>query len=225
MNRRTFLAGTGAVLLAAPRAADGQKPGRVYRIGVLVQGSSATPETRNQSGFVTALKELGWIEGRNVAFEDRRATAVEQLDSFAAELVRLKADVIFASGTVATRSAKQATRTIPIVMLVGVDPVSDDLVASLPRPGGNVTGLTALSSELIAKRLGLIKEVIPRISRVAYMWNSTNPGNVSASKEFAKAAATLGLRVQHLPVSGPDELDNAFVSSWRRDPRGVVAQR
>ena len=125
-------------LLTAPLATEAQQAGRVYRIGVLVQGGPITPEMRTQSVFVTTLKELGWVEGRNIAFEDRRSMAVEQLDSFAAELVRLKVDVIYASGTLATRAAKQATRSIPIVMLVGGDPVSDDLVASPPRPGGNV---------------------------------------------------------------------------------------
>ena len=222
MNRRTFLAGTGAMLLATPLAAEGQQAGKVYRVGVLVQGDAATPEMRSQSAFVTTLKELGWIEGRNVAFEDRRAIAVEQLDAFAAEMVRLKVDVIFASGTPATRAAKQATRSIPIVMLVGVDPVLDGLVASLPRPGGNVTGLTALSSELIAKRLSLIKEVVPRISRVAYMWNPTNPGNVSASQEFTKVAATLHLKAQLLPVKGADEFDTAFASMMKENADGLL---
>jgi putative ABC transport system substrate-binding protein len=222
MDRRTFLAGTGAVLLAAPLAATGQQAGRVYRIGVLVQGGPTTTAMRTQSDFVTRLRELGWVEGRNVAFEDRRAIALGQLSSFAAELVRLKVDVIFASGTLATRAAKQATPSIPIVMLVGVDPVSDNLIASLPRPGGNITGLTGLSTELIAKRLGLIKEVIPRISRVAYMWNPTNPGNVSASKEFTRVAATLGLKGQLLPVRGADEFDSAFASMMKKSAGALV---
>jgi putative ABC transport system substrate-binding protein len=172
---QTMLVAAILLLVAAPRAAEAQQSGRVYRIGVLTAEPPRTEEERAPSTFARALQELGWVEGRNLAFEDRRSTIVEQLDSFAAELVHLKVDVILASGTPAIRAAKRATSSIPIVMLVGVDPISDGLVASLPRPGGNITGITALSSDLIEKRLGLIAQVVPHGFRVAYMWNPTNP--------------------------------------------------
>jgi putative ABC transport system substrate-binding protein len=158
----------------------------------------------------SALRELGWVEGRNLVIEDRRSMNVEQLHSLATELVHLKVDLIYASGTPATRAARQATSSIPIVMIVGVDPVSDGLVASLPRPGGNVTGITTIGAELIGKRLGLLREVIPGISRIAFMWNPANPGNVSASEEIARVAPTMGVKIQSVPVRDPNEFDSAF---------------
>jgi putative tryptophan/tyrosine transport system substrate-binding protein len=212
MDRRRFLLTSLAGALAAPLGAGAQQAGKVYRIGQLTFTAepSRSQEERAQLPFVRALGELGWVEGQNLAFEDRRSPTVAQLDSLAAELVNLKVDVIYTGGTPAIRAAKRATSSIPIVMIVGVDPVPDGLVASLPRPGGNITGITALSSELIEKRLGLISEVIPRGSRVAYMWNPTNPGNVSAWEQTKKVAPMIGVNVLPVPVSGADELDGAF---------------
>jgi putative ABC transport system substrate-binding protein len=157
-----------------------------------------------------------------LAFEERRSTTVEQLDSFAAELVDLKVDVICTDGTPAIRAARRATSSIPIVMLVGVDPVADGLVASLPRPGGNVTGITALSTDLIEKRLGLIKEVIPHGSRVAYMWNPANPGNVSAWEQTKTVARVMGVMVQPVPVPGAAELDSAFARMTTKHIGGLL---
>ena len=224
MDRRRFLATALAGTLAAPLAAEAQKAGKVYRIGLLTFTAepSRTQEERAQFPFVRALGELGWVEGQNLAFEDRRSTVVAQLDSLAAELVSLKVDVIYTGGTPAVRAAKRATSSIPIVMIVGVDPVSDGLVASLPRPGGNITGVTALSSELIEKRLGLISEVIPRGSRVAYMWNPTNLGNVSAWEQTKKVAPTIGVNVQPVPVPGADELDGAFARMAKERIGGLL---
>ena len=222
MDRRAFL-GTLA-LLAAPRAAEAQQAGRVYRIGMLSDGPPQTQEQRAQSPFVKELKALGWVEGGNVTFEDRRSTSVEQLDSLATDLVTLKVDVIYTGGTPAIRAAKRATRSIPIpiVMLVGVDPVSDGLVTSLPRPGGNITGITAFSSQLIEKRLGLIKQVVRRDSRIAYMWNPSNPGNVSAWEETKKVARTIGVTVQPVPVRDADELDGAFARMRKERVGGLL---
>jgi ABC-type uncharacterized transport system substrate-binding protein len=223
MDRRRFLLTSVAGALAAPLAADGQPAGKVYRIGLLtVTAEPLKQEERAQSPFVRELRELGWVEGQNLAFEDRRSTTVAQLDSLAAELVNLKVDVIYTGGTPAIRAAKRATSSIPIVMIVGVDPVSDGLVASLPRPGGNITGVTALSSELIEKRLGLITEVIPRGSRVAYMWNPANPGNVSAWEQTKKVAPKMGAIVQPVPVSGSEELDGAFARMTKARVGGLL---
>jgi ABC-type uncharacterized transport system substrate-binding protein len=212
--RRTGLAVVLSLgLTLVPFAAEAQPERKVYRVGVLVHGAPrTTQEARAQDPFVNALRELGWVEGRNLGVEDRRSMNVEQLHSLAAELVQLKVDVVYASGTPATRAVKQATSSIPIVMVVGVDPVSDGLVASLPRPGGNVTGITTLGSELIGKRLGLLKEVIPGVSRVAFMWNPANPGNVSTAEEVMKVAPTMGVRVQPVPVRDPEEFDSALAS-------------
>jgi putative ABC transport system substrate-binding protein len=222
VDRRRFLLTSLAGALGAPLAAGAQQVGKVYRIGMLAAESAQTQEQFAQSAFVRTLRELGWVEGRNLAFEDRRSTTVEQLDSLAAELVTLKVDVIYTGGTPAIRAAKRATSSIPIVMLVGVDPVSDGLVASLPRPGGNITGITALSSELIEKRLGLITEVIPRGSRVAYMWNPANPGNVSAWEQTKKAALVMGVIVQPAPVPGADQLDGIFARLARERIGGLL---
>jgi putative ABC transport system substrate-binding protein len=221
VDRRRFLLTSLAGVLAAPLA-GGAQAGKVYRIGMLAAEPSQTQEQLAQSAFVRTLRDLGWVEGRNLAFEDRRSTTVEQLDSLAAELVTLKVDVIYTGGTPAIRAAKRATTSIPIVMLVGVDPVLDGLVASLPRPGGNITGITALSSELVEKRLGLITEVIPRGSRVAYMWNPANPGNVSAWEQTKKVALAMGVIVQPAPVPGPDELDGVFARMAKERIGGLL---
>ena len=213
IDRRTFLAGTGAVLLAAPLAAEGQQAGKVYRVGMLLQRGPVTAEERAASTFRKALRELGWFEGQNIAYVVRTSMTVEPLDRLATELVHLKVDVIFAAGTPATRAASQATSTIPIVMQVGVDPVAQGLVASLQRPGANITGVTDIVSELHEKRLELMKQAIPGVRRVAYLWNRTNPGNASSVpsvEENRKFEQTMGLTVQSHPVQAPEEFDSAF---------------
>ena len=223
MDRRRFLlTSLAGVLVHQPLVAEAQQAGKVYRIGMLAAEASHTQEQIAHTAFVRTLRDLAWVEGRNLALEDRRSTAIAQLDSLAAELVNLKVDVIYTGGTPAIRAAKRATVSIPIVMLVGVDPVSDGLVASLARPGGNITGVTALSSELIEKRLGLISEVIPRGSRVAYMWNPANPGNVSAWEQTKKAALAMGIIVQPAPLSHEGELDGVFARMARERIGGLL---
>jgi putative tryptophan/tyrosine transport system substrate-binding protein len=209
VHRRRFLLTSLAAAVAPTSAIDAQPAEKVYRVGLL---SADAPRTQDlaQSAFVKTLRELGWVEGRNLLLEERLATTTEHLDALAAELVRLKVDVIYTGGTPAIRAAKRATSSIPLVMIVGVDPVADGLVASLPRPGGNITGVTALSSDLIEKRLGLLSEVIPRGSPIAYMWNPGNPGNVSAWEQTRKVAPTMRLTVQPAPMSAATELDGAF---------------
>jgi putative ABC transport system substrate-binding protein len=166
---------------------------------------------------------LGWIEGKNITFQRRFAeNNADRLIDLAAELVGLKVDVILAGGTLAPLAAKRVTSTIPIVMLSAGDPLGSGLVASLARPGGNVTGLSVMSTELGAKRLGLLRTLNPRVSRAAVVWNSANPYSVLVFKQTADAANTLGIEVQPLGVQASAELDNALDSLPGRQVDGLV---
>jgi putative ABC transport system substrate-binding protein len=204
-------------LLAAPLAAAAQETKKVPRIGFLVFTSS---ETRYR-GFQQGLRELGYVEGQNIAIEFRSADgSLERLSDLAAELVRLQVDVIVAGSTVGAEASKRATRTIPIVMANVVDPIGTGLVASLAKPGGNITGLTTMSEELSGKRLELIREVIPKLQRIAALWNQDNPGNVSSFKELKAAAQSLRVDVRSLAVRPPiPETDKAVETAkkWRAD--------
>jgi putative ABC transport system substrate-binding protein len=187
----------------------------VPRLGYLVTGALDAAEVRRGIDvFRQALGELGYIEGQSISIEYRAAdNRIERLPDLARELVALKVDVIFAGATPAGRAAQQATRTIPIVVSAMGDPVGDGLVASLARPGGNVTGTSFLGPELVPKRLALLRELLPRISRIAVLWH---PGAFSdrtmneMHKEAADAATTLGLRLQFVEVNDPGELERAF---------------
>ena len=215
MDRRTFLAGTGAVLLAAPRAADAQPAVKVPRIGLL-WGSSPSAGGSYLDAFRQGLRELGYVEGQNIVIENRWAEGrQERFTDLAAELVRLKVDVIVASITVAALAAKNATTTIPVVMLVVGDPVRLGVVASLARPGGNITGLTSVWDELFPKQLELLKEVVPRVSRVAVLWNPANPGHGLSLKSIEVAARSLEIHLQLQKTRGPDEFDSAFAAMTR----------
>jgi len=156
------------------------------------------------------LGELGWIEGKNLAFEGRYAEDdLDRLPLLAAELVSLDVDVIVTSGTLAPLAAKRATSTIPIVMAGAGDPIGSGLVASLARPGGNVTGLSLMETDLGGKRLELLKELLPRISRVAVLWNAANPYSSLAFQATAGAARTLGIKLQSLEIRAPADVDGA----------------
>src|SRR6266436_5488550 len=191
MDRRTFLVGTGAVLLAVPLAAEGQVP----RIGFLFYGAPGpSPEL---DAFRQGLRDLGYIEGQNITIEYRFANGqVGRLPELAAELVRLKLDVIVTPGTPASMAAKKATGTIPIVFAGVADAVGAGLVATFARPGGNITGLTSISAELGGKRLELLKVVAPKTSRVAVLYNPADRSNVLVLKELQESAPALGLTLQ-----------------------------
>ena len=205
LSRRSVLAG-GFALLAAPLAADAQQAGKVWRIGVLSPGS---PSPALLEAFREGLRELGYVDGQNIAMEWRFAEAKpERLAAVAAELVRLKVDVIFTINVPASQAAKNATKTIPIVFTWVADP--SGLVASLGRPGGNLTGLTSIAVELSGKRLELLKEALPGVSRVAVLWNSASPTATRVFRETESASRQLGMKVQPLGVRGPDDLQNAF---------------
>jgi putative ABC transport system substrate-binding protein len=221
MNRRRFLLTSLAGAVAAPLAVDAQQPGRGYRIGyIAISAPDASPSF---AAFQQGLRELGWLEGRNVVIEYRySAGRSERLPPLAAELVRLKVDVIVANAALATLAAKQATATIPIVGVALSDPVGQGLATSLVRPGGNVTGLASLFPELAAKRLELLKETLPRVSRVAVLWNAANPGNVRQIEQVRLVAQALGLKLQSIQVRGPDDFQGAFTAMTRTRPEALV---
>jgi putative ABC transport system substrate-binding protein len=209
------LSSVGALLFALSLPAEAQQPRKVYRVGYL--SVSSVNETLRQS-----LRELGYVEGKNMAIEYRRAKRVEQYPALAAELVSLKVDLIFTVGTPATRAAKNATGTIPIVMgNSSADPVRQGLVDSLARPGGNVTGVVDIMSDLAGKRLELLKETFPKLSRVAHLSSPSTPA-VAHLKESEAAARALGIRLQALQVPSPDDLEGAFRSAKEGDAEAVV---
>ena len=210
IDRRAFLAGSGAVLLAAPLAAEVQPAGKVYCIGVLEPTSMAL-NAANLDAFRQGLRELGYVEGPNMRIEYRSADGrSERFPDLAAELVRLKVDVILTRGTPAVMAAKNATGTIPVVMAASGDPVLSGVVSSLARPGGNVTGLSAVVVEVSGKRLELIREVAPGVSRVAALFNMSNPNDALQWKEIETAAPSLRVQLQLLDVRKPSDFAGAF---------------
>jgi putative ABC transport system substrate-binding protein len=212
VDRRTFLAGTGAVLLAAPLDAQAEQADRVFRIGVLGHSSASASAGRIEA-FRQGLRDLGYVEGKNVALEYRWSEGKQdRLPELARELVRRKVDVIVTHG-VGVLVAKNATTTIPIVMAIAGDPVATGLVASLARPGGNVTGLSQGTEEgLSGKRLQLLTEAAPKLSRVGVLWNRVNPAVASQIADIRSAASILGVRLQLVEFRGSDELEGALAS-------------
>jgi putative ABC transport system substrate-binding protein len=202
-------------LLAAPLVAEAQPGGKVARIGFLETGSLSA-NLRGRGSFQERLRELGYIEGRNVAFESRGADGkVDKLAGLATELIGLKVDVIVTVGSEAVLAAKQATSTIPIVMAIVSDPVGLGIIASLARPGGNITGVTDLDIEQIGKRLELLKELVPGLSRVALVWKTGHPKEQEALREAEAAARSLGIRLQRVGVRDPNEFQGAFSAMAR----------
>jgi ABC-type uncharacterized transport system substrate-binding protein len=219
-----FLAGTGAVLLAAPLAAEGQQAAKVPRIGYLAANLGANPELLE--AVRQGLRDLGYVEGRNIVIEYRSAEGQpERLPSLAAELVALKVDVIVTSGTPQALAAKQATRTVPIVFAGVSDPVRSGLVTGLAQPGGNATGSSLLAPELVGKSLEQLKQAVPGVSRVAVLWQ---PGALGerTDKEMVKgadvAARTLGVRPQFVEARGPANFDRAFSDMTKAHAGGLV---
>ncbi len=210
-------------VLTAPLAASAQQPAKVHRIGILGTVPPTTPEVaRVWEALVKGLRELGYVEGQNIVIERRYSEGrQERLPELAAELVRLKVDVIVAAGTPPPHAAKRATTTIPIVMTNHADPVGSGLVASLARPGGNITGLSLLTPELVGKHLELLKEAIRRLSRVAVLWNPANQAHALSLREAEVGARSLGVQLQILEARGPNEFDSAF-SAMTKERAGAV---
>jgi putative ABC transport system substrate-binding protein len=190
--------------------AEAQQSAKVPRIGFLVAGSASSVSAR-VAAFRQGLRELGYIEGKNIVIEWRFAEGKsERVSALAAELVRLKVDVIVSAGPAATRPAKEATVTIPIVMGFDNDPVGNRFVASLARPGGNITGLSTLAPEISGKRLELLKEIVPKLSRVAVLGASTEPDYTQVVRETELAAGALGVQLQYVDVREPKDIETAF---------------
>jgi putative tryptophan/tyrosine transport system substrate-binding protein len=213
MRRRTLIALLGAAG-AWPLAARAQQPSaKIVRIGYLMQRSERLDF---DDAFLAGLRELGYVDGRNLAIEYRWAGGGERLAALAADLVAAKVNLIVTQGAAATLAAKNATATIPIVMASSQNAVGDGLVASLSRPGGNVTGRSLYAPELTPKRLELLKETVPGLSHVALLWNVQNPGGAAQFEEAELAARTLGLAISSLDIRIPDELDEALAGAVRK---------
>ncbi len=207
-------------LLAAPLAAGAQPPAKVPRIGILRVPSPPDP---NAEAFRKGLRELGYVEGQNIAIEYRTAEGrPDRLPALAGELVTLKVDVIVAGGSVAVQAAKQATTTIPIVMSAAGDPVGAGFAGSLARPGGNITGVVNLAPELGAKRLELLKETSPSLARVAAVSNPANPAHALELREAQAAAQTLRITLLSLTAPGPEAVETAFATMVRERVRGLM---
>jgi ABC-type uncharacterized transport system substrate-binding protein len=216
VNRRTFLAGTGAVLLAAPLAAEGQQAVTIPRIGLL---GDATP----WEPFRLGLRDLGYVEGKSVVLDERSSQGQnERFADLVSELVRINMKIIVTWGTPATLAAKQATTVIPIVMAHVGDPVRSGLVSSLAHPGGNVTGVTALGPGVAAKRLELLKEAVPSAIRIAFLWNPENPDQKASFSEVQAGARALGVTLQSVEARSGDELERALTAMKHDRPSAFL---
>ena len=211
------------LVLAIIHIAEAQQLKKLPRIAYL-SANSVAGQASNLKAFRQGLGELGYMEGKNIFIEYRFADAkLDRLPALAAELVGLKVEVIVTTGPTATHPAKEATATIPIVMGMDNDPVGSGFVASLARPGGNITGLSSFSGELNGKRLELLKEIVPKLSRVAVLGTSSNPGNAQSLKETEIAAGALGLKIQYSDIRDPKDIETAFRVARSERVDGVLA--
>jgi ABC-type uncharacterized transport system substrate-binding protein len=215
MKRREFIALIGGAAAAGwPLAARAQQPGKVWRMGFIAHRYESFYDA-----LFEGLRELGYTEGQNIVIERRYAEGrAERFQEFAAEMVRLKVDIIVVVTTPAALAARNATTTIPIVHPAAIDPVGTGLVRSLAHPGGNITGLAVLNAELSAKRLEVLKEVVPGLSRGAVLWNAANPANALAWKETEDAARALGVTLQSQEVRAPKDFEGTFATMARQRP-------
>jgi putative tryptophan/tyrosine transport system substrate-binding protein len=210
MRKKFFALALCALPFALCTLTEAQQPKKVPRIAYLA-ASPASANAGRLEAFRQGLREIGYVEGENIVIEDRYAEGkFDRLPALAADLVRLKVDVIITAGPPVTRAVKEATATIPVVMAQDGDPVGNGFVASLARPGGNITGMSQLAAEISGKQLELLKETVPKLSRVAVLGTSTRPGNAQALKETELAAGTFGVRLQYLDVRGPEDIETAF---------------
>ena len=222
MTRRALGLAVLLAILAAPLVGEAQQTGKVPRIGFLAAVSHSANSARFEA-FRQGLRELGYVEGKDVSIEWRYADGnPDRLPALAAELVHLKVDVIVTGGSTATRPAKEATSTIPIVMAQDTDPVGNGFVASLARPGGNITGLATLASQLSGKQLELMKEIVPKLSRVAVLGTSTRSGNAESLRETELAAGALGVKLQYFDILAPRDIETAFQAARKGRVDAVV---
>jgi putative ABC transport system substrate-binding protein len=218
ITRRTFC----SMLLALPFPAQAQQPTKIPRIGYLTAGFLSAQSARIEA-FRQGLRELGYAEGKNIFIEYRQAEGkFDRLPALAAELVRHKVDIIISGGPTVTRAAKESTTTIPIVMVQDSDPVGSGFVASLARPGGNITGLSTLAPELSGKRLELLKETVPKLSRVAVLGDSTEPANAQSLKEIELATKAFRVKLQYVDVLSSKDIEPAFRAASKGRADGVL---
>jgi ABC-type uncharacterized transport system substrate-binding protein len=221
IGRRNFLATLGGAAVGWPVAARAQQARKTHTIGFLSPAMAVF--IPYSTVLFNTLSELGWIEGQNIAIERRYAeNRLERLPELAAELVHLNVEVIVATGTLGPLAAKRATSTIPIVMTAAGDPLGSGLVANLAHPGGNVTGLSLMVPDIAGKRLELLKEILPRLGRVAVLWNAGNPYPAIVFKEIQAVAQRLGIEVQSLEVRSPDDFNGAFEKARRQRPDALI---
>jgi putative tryptophan/tyrosine transport system substrate-binding protein len=222
MTKHIFALSLGAMLFALCFPAEAQQAEKLPRIGYL-SGSPPSAIAERIEAFRQGLRELGYMEGKNIVIEWRSAEGKsDRLPALATELVHLKVDVIVTAGPLVTRAAKEATSTIPIVMAQDPDPVGNGFVASLARPGGNITGLSRLAPELTGKQLELLKEIVPKLSRVAVIGTSTRPGNAQTLREVELAAGAFGVQLQYLDILSPKDIEAAFQAAVRERVDGAL---
>ena len=222
MSKKLFCFALCAMLFSLCFPAQAQQPAKIPRIGYLEAVSPSIGAVRSEA-FRQGLRELGYVEGKNIVTEYRYAEGKrDRLPALAAELVRLKVDVIVTAGASATRAAKKATSTIPIVMAQDSDPVGKGVVASLARPGGNITGLSTLAPEISGKQLELLKEILPKLSRVAVLGTSTRPGNAQALREVKLAAGAFKVELRYLDVLDPKKIETAFGAARKERADAVL---
>ena len=228
MRRREFITLVGGAVAAWPFGARAQQVTKIPQIGVLSlgRGDKSDASLTTLDAFVPALRELGYTEGQNIAFDRKFADGdANKLSRLAQELVDSRVDAIVVLATPAARAVKQATSSIPIIAIALADPVEDELVTSLARPGGNVTGTAFLGPELVSRRLQLLKEMVPRLSGVVVLWHPRAYGErtmASMLKEIESAAQSLGTKLQLVPAAGPDDLDNAFAAIATKRADGLI---
>jgi putative ABC transport system substrate-binding protein len=223
MRKKIFLSVAAAIITAFAYQADAQQGGKIPHIGILMPSAPSNAPAANLEAFRQGLYDLGYVEGRNIILDYRWAENREdQYPALVAELIRLKVDIIYTSSTPAVLVAKQATKTIPIVFPVSSDPVSVGIVDSFARPGGNATGLSSMASELWPKRMELLREAFPKVSRLAMIWNSSNPGMKLRAKETVASAGPLGVTVQDSGVRDLDGLEELFATLSKHRPDALL---
>ncbi|MGZ8520475.1 MAG: ABC transporter substrate-binding protein [Candidatus Binatia bacterium] len=222
MRRKIVFSLLITVLLTAAPLAEAQQPAKMFRIGVLTGSSLSSQSARNEA-FRQGLRELGYVEGKDILIEWRSYEGNRERQSkLVDELVRFKVDVLVAVGSGDIQIAKEATSTIPIVMMVGGDPVASGFIASLARPGGNITGLATLRPELSGKRLELLKEIVPKLSRVAFVASPGNRDYANEKKEVELAAAAFGIKLRVLDVKTPNDVETAFQTASKEKADAVL---
>jgi len=223
-NRRKLLLALGAGALAAPFASLAQQPNKVWRVGFLaLRSPTAWNPNASYDAFMQGMRELGYVEGKNLIIEWRLADGkVERLPALAAELVQLKVDVLVAAGVQPTSAAQKATTTIPIVMANSIDPVGSGFVASLARPGGNITGLSNLIGDLSAKHFEMLRSIVPKVSRMAILVNPTNSGHATILKTVQTAAQKSSVKILSVQARIPQEIESAFSTMTKHNAQGVI---